>query len=73
MGPRYLLQLLFSENSKNANNATSTKVEEKNRHRFEILRMLDIFVACLTKFKANSILLNLINHQFLMTTNPFTG
>ncbi len=35
--------------------------------RFEILRILDIFDACLTKFKNNQILLNKIRHRFLLT------
>ncbi len=43
MGPRYVLQLLFSENSKIANNSATTGAKEKNKHRFGIGRILEIF------------------------------
>jgi hypothetical protein len=53
MGPRYVFQLLFSENNKIAKNSTTTQTREKNRHRFGIQIILVIFYACLTKLKNN--------------------
>jgi hypothetical protein len=42
---------------------------QKNKHRFGICRILDIFYACLTKFENYQILLNKISHRFPMTTS----
>jgi len=61
------------KNHKIANNTTTSIAREKNKHRFEILRILEIFDACLTKFKNNQILLNKISHRFLLTTKLYTG
>jgi len=43
MGLRYVLQLLFGKNHKIANNSTTNKAREKNKHRFGIL--IDSFKA----------------------------
>jgi hypothetical protein len=44
VGLKYVLQLLFGEkNHKIANNPTTAKAGEKNKHIFGILRILDIF------------------------------
>jgi hypothetical protein len=43
MVPRCVLQLLFSENHKIAENSTTTKAREKNKHRFGILIILEFF------------------------------
>ncbi len=42
MGSRYVLQHLFSENHNFAKTEQSLKAE-KNKHRFEVLRILEIF------------------------------
>ncbi len=36
LGPRYVLQLLFSEKHKIANHSTITETREKNKHMFGI-------------------------------------
>jgi hypothetical protein len=41
------------KNHKIANNSTTTKAREKNKRIFGILRILEIFDACLTQFKNN--------------------
>jgi hypothetical protein len=39
IGPSYVLQLLYSENHKIADNSATTKAIEKNRNTFGILRI----------------------------------
>ncbi len=46
------------------NSIITSKAREKNNLRFGILRILKMFMVCLTKFKNNKILLNKIS-QFL--------
>jgi hypothetical protein len=43
MVPGYVLQLLFCEKSQNSKSSTATKAREKNKHRFRILGILEIF------------------------------
>ncbi len=54
-----------------AHNTTTSKAREKNKHRFEILIILENFDACLTKLKNNQILLTKISHRFQVTTKLF--
>jgi hypothetical protein len=48
-------------------------LEKKNKHRFGIHRILDIFNVFLTKFKNNQILLNEVSHRLPLTTKLVTG
>ncbi len=48
--PRYTLQLLSSENSKIALNSKTSEGRE-NKHRFQILKILEISDACLIEWK----------------------
>jgi hypothetical protein len=41
MGPRYVLQFIFSEKSEMVNNSTATEAREKSRDRFGIFRILE--------------------------------
>jgi hypothetical protein len=61
------------KNHKIAKNLTTTQARENNKHRFGILRIVEIFNVYLTKFKSNHILLNKIRHRFVLTTKLFTG
>jgi hypothetical protein len=72
-GPRYILQLLFGENHIIAKNSTITKARENISTDLESLEFLKIVDACFTKFEHTHILLNKINHRFLLTTKLFTG
>ncbi len=49
------------------NSSATNKAREKNEHIFGILRILDFFDACLTKFENYQILLNKISPRFLVT------
>jgi len=62
-------QLLFCEKSQNATNSTTFKAREKISPGLGMLRILEIFVVYLAKFKSNSILLNKIGYRFPLTTN----
>jgi hypothetical protein len=72
MVPRNALHLLYNEKPKNVKNSTTPKARGKNKHRFGIHKILEIFVVCLTKFKNINILLNKISHRFLQDTKLFT-
>ncbi len=50
-----------------------TKAREKSKHRFVILRILEIFGVGLTKLINIQILLNKVSHRFLLTAMLFTG
>jgi len=67
MGLRYVLQLLFGEIS------VTSEAGEKNKHRFGIIRILEIFYVCLTKFENYHISLHQISHSFLVRANLFNG
>ncbi len=41
----------FVKNDKIANNSVTTQAIEKNEHTFQIIRILKLFDACLTKFE----------------------
>ncbi len=68
-----VLLLLLSKNHKIAKNSTTTKAREKNKHRSGILRILQIFYACMTTFKNNQILLYKISCRFQLTAKLYTG
>ncbi len=62
------------ENRKIVNNSTTTKARDKNKHRFAILRTLDILLKFhLTKFKNDQILLNKISRIIFVITQLFIG
>jgi hypothetical protein len=61
------------KNHKIAHNSTTTKAGEKNKYMFGILRILEMFGVCSTKFKNYEILLNEISHRYLETTKLFSG
>ncbi len=71
-GPRYVLQLLFSEKSKKLLTTQKPLNLEKNEHRFEILWILEIFHVRSSKFQNYPILQNRIIHRFLLTTKQFS-
>ncbi len=56
-----------------ANNSVTTQGREKNEHIFEIIRILKLFDACLTKFENYQILLHKISHRYHATTKLFCG
>jgi hypothetical protein len=60
MGPIYLVKI-----HKIANNSATTEAGEKNKHRFWICRILEIFDVCLSKFENYQISHNKISHRFL--------
>ncbi len=51
MGPRYFFATYTVKNHKIAKHSMNTHAREKNKHRFVLLRILDLFDVCLTKFK----------------------
>jgi hypothetical protein len=59
MGPIYLVKI-----HKIANNSATTEAGEKNKHRFWICRILEIFDVCLSKFENYQISHNKISHRF---------
>ncbi len=71
MVPTNVLKLLLCEKL-SVKNTTTTKAREKNKHRFGILKILEIFDVHLIKFENNQILLNKSSHRFLPTTKLFT-
>jgi hypothetical protein len=49
--PDMFCNFYFVKNNKIAKNPTTTKAREQNKHRFGILRILEKFDVCLTKFE----------------------
>jgi hypothetical protein len=49
--PNIFCNFYSVKHHKTAKNSTTTKAIEKNKHRFGILRILEIFDVCLTKLK----------------------
>jgi hypothetical protein len=62
MGPGYILQLLFSQNHKIANNSTTTEAREEISTDLESSELEKNFDAYLNKSKKNQILNNKISH-----------
>jgi hypothetical protein len=60
--PRYVLKPLSSEKIPKLQKTKQPLKLEKNKNRFEILRILEFFDLCLTKLKNNKILPNKISH-----------
>ncbi len=77
MGPRYILQLLFSEKSqiwkKTQQPLKLEKAREKIRPDVESLECYECFDVRLSKFKNNQILLNKIICRIIPTTKLFSG
>ncbi len=57
MCPSYFFNFYSVKNCKIAYNSNTTETGEKNKDRFQIYRILDIFDACLTKFRDTQILI----------------
>jgi hypothetical protein len=60
------------KNHKIAHNSTTTTAR-KTKHKFGILKILEIFEIYFTYFKNSQILLSKISQTFLVTTKLFTG
>jgi hypothetical protein len=73
MGPRYVLQLLFSKKSQNCYNSAITEAREKISTDWETVEFYLFLYICLTKFENYQILLNKISHRYLATTKLFGG
>ncbi len=70
--PDMFFNFYLVKNHKIANKSATTETTEKNKHTFGIHRMLEFFVACLTKFENGQILCHKISHRFLVTTKLFS-
>jgi hypothetical protein len=70
MGPRYILQLLFSANYKTANNSATTEARENIS---SDLISLELNKKHLAKFENHQILLNKISQRFQVTAKLFSG
>jgi hypothetical protein len=70
MGPRYILQLLFSANYKIANNSATTEARENIS---SDLISLELNKKHLAKFENHQILLNKISQRFQVTAKLFSG
>jgi hypothetical protein len=61
------------KNRKNGNNSATTEAREKVSTYLESLEFQKIFDVSLTKFENHQILLNKMNHRFLVTTKLYSG
>jgi hypothetical protein len=73
--PDMFSNICLVKNHKIANNSETTENRDKISTNLEssILRILEIFYVCFTKFENYQILLHKISHQFQETNKLFSG